>query len=216
MICAKTFRKIFLTLASFLPALLIMAGPASGQAVFRWTDDQGSVGFTDDPSRIPALHREESEAQMRRESTPVREEKKEEPSGAEDAALPGVSPVSLKNISVDEKKETAEKREVSAYDKVLQERPVAVDNLGHDKQYWKNRRKYWERRLETSAALFSQTKRELGLTNQRFDKREYARLKELRERMRETEADIAQAKAMLDGGLAQEARRAGAEPGWVR
>lgn len=216
MICGNKSLKMLLILAAFLPAFLIMPRTASGEAVFRWTDDQGTVGFTDDPSRIPAIYREQSEAKMRRESTPLRAEKTEEPTKAEDAAKPRVPLVSLENIPVDEKKESAEKREVSAYDKVLEAMPVAVDNLGHDKQYWKNRRKHWERRLETSEALLARTKREFGLTNQRFDKREYARLKELRERMRETEADIAQANAMLDGGLAQEARRAGAEPGWVR
>ena len=191
MICGNKSLKMLLILAALFPALSIMAGSASGGSVFSWTNDQGTVGFTDDPSRIPADYREQSEARLRRESTPVREEK-------------------------DEKKETAEKREVSPYVKVIEATPIAVDNLGHDKPYWQNRRKYWERRLETSEALLAQTKREFGTTNQRFDKREYAKLKELRARIRETEADITRAKAMLGGGLAQEARRAGAEPGWVR
>jgi hypothetical protein len=52
--------------------------------------------------------------------------------------------------------------------------------------------------------------------NQRYDSREYKQMKLLRERMDTLEGEIAKAQEMLGGGLAREARKAGAPPGWVR
>jgi hypothetical protein len=212
MSCTKNCRKALLAGAALFPALLVMllpfaVDPARGNAVFRWKDDQGILHFTDDPTTIPEKYRGKSEQEMRREASPVIEQAVEEVP-ANDAPA--------NDAPAEEETAPAEEKGSPAFQEALEATRSDVDNLGHDKQYWQDRRQYWERRLASSEALYAETRREFNLTNQRFDKREYSRLKALRDRMRALEGDIAQAKAMLDGGLAQEARRAGAQPGWVR
>lgn len=215
-----------------LLSLPLTDGSAFGQAVFRWKDNAGVLHFTDDFSSIPAEYRRKSAEETRREATPLTEETLEGPEAkapaddgkarapkvrAHEPGSPGApapaKPPKAPGAATDA---APGKSAPTGYTKALKASRLSVDNLGRDKQYWQDRRTYWERRLATSEALYAKTKREFNLTNQRFDKKEYTKLKELRERMRALETAIADAKAMLDGGLAREARRAGAQPGWVR
>jgi hypothetical protein len=49
-------NKLVLSLAGAALALAL-AGPAAAGALYRWTAEDGTVSFTDDPKRIPERHR---------------------------------------------------------------------------------------------------------------------------------------------------------------
>jgi len=40
-------------------AVLFLASPSFSQQTYRWTDDKGTVHFTDDPSRVPDRYKEQ-------------------------------------------------------------------------------------------------------------------------------------------------------------
>jgi len=49
-------RRWFLALTAIL-AIALLTSPASA-TIYKWTDSQGNVGFTDDPSKIPSAFRD--------------------------------------------------------------------------------------------------------------------------------------------------------------
>ncbi len=196
----RTLLQKFFPAGATLVLLLLVFAPVTASAGFyQWVDDAGTVHFTDDPGQVPEAHLEAATEARHREAARLTEEAVEGETGK---FTPG-------NGEEDEPALTP-----------LQEAVAVtggdVDNHGHDKQYWQDRRQFWGQRLEVSQKLLDETRREFSLTNQRYDRREYKKMKALRERMAELEADVAQALAMLDGGLAHDARRAGAQPGWIR
>ncbi len=211
-------RKWLSTAAILAPTawLLLYAGPASGQAIYRWVDEKNVIHFTDDPGRIPAEHREQSAEELRRESSKLTEEPAEAPAAAPGKKAQQQAEAGTPEEDAEEQTDEAAGQEGSHYTAAVQQAAQEVDNLGRDKTYWQDRRRYWEDRLAVNRRLHAETKREFYLLNQRFDSKEYKDMKALRERMRQLEAAIAEAEEMLASGLAREARKSGAPPGWVR
>ncbi|MDP3938552.1 MAG: DUF4124 domain-containing protein [Deltaproteobacteria bacterium] len=215
----RTLLRNFFPAGAALVLLLIASTPVTASAgVYQWVDDAGTAHFTDDPGQVPDAHRAAATEARRRDAARLTEEAVEgQPPGETAPAPPVVSPAPEDEAG----KSTAGNGEedepaLTPLQEAVAETGGDVDNHGHDKQYWQDRRQFWEQRLEVSQNLLDETRREFNLTNQRYDRREYKKLKALRERMAELETDVVQAQAMLDGGLAKDARRAGAQPGWIR
>jgi hypothetical protein len=206
------------TAAILAPAawLLLSPGPASGQGTYRWVDEDNVIHFTDDPGRIPPEHRQQSAEELRRESSKLIEEPAEAPTAAPGPKAPQQAQPGKTGEGTDEEAGEAAGQEGSPYAAVVQQAEQEVDNVGRDRTFWQDRRRYWEDRLAVNRRLHDKTKKEFYLLNQRFDSKEYKEMKTLRERMRQLEAAIAEAEEMLQTGLAREARKSGAPPGWAR
>jgi hypothetical protein len=144
------------------------------------------------------------------------EETAEAPTAAPGPQAPQQAQPGTTGEGTDEEAGEAAEQEGSPYAAAVQQAEQEVDNVGRDRTFWQDRRRYWEDRLAVNRRLHDKTKREFYLLNQRFDSKEYKEMKTLRERMRQLEAAIAEAEEMLQTGLAREARKSGAPPGWVR
>jgi hypothetical protein len=213
-------RKWASTAAILAPAawLLLAPGSVSGQALYRWVDENNVIHFTDDPGRIPQKYRQESTEELRRESSKLTEEPAKAPSAA-----PGKKERKQAEAGTTEGEGEAEDQtdeaagsEASPYSAAVGQAGQEVDDLGHDKAYWQDRRRYWEDRLAVAQRLHAEEEREFYRLKRRYRTREYKDVKAVRKRMLELEATIAEAQEMLASGLASEARKSGAPPGWVR
>ena len=198
----------------FLPPLLFSVAPTLAQDSFRWVDEQGVFHFTDDPYRIPVQFRA---ASLREAGGDVRspvDEPQDTSAGLEEGKYPGM--IAPRKQMVEGDDDAPPEKGGSPYEEVQPTTTDQFDNQGNDKSFWQSQRQYWENRLKMSRQRYAEARRKFNLTNQRFDKKQYKELKTLRALMRQLEIDIAQAEAMLENGLAREARKAGAPPGWVR
>jgi len=197
--------------AAFAPLILafilILPGSAARAQVYRWTDAQGVTHFTDRAENVPPGSTESVEQTQPQEKQ---------------AAVPPAPPGETKPERESEKPEVpSEARADSDNEAAPAVQPpampdVALDHFGRDETWWRDRRKFWEQRLSDAQRLHDEARREFSRANQRYDSREYKQMKLLRERMEALEKEIAGAQEMLGGGLAREARKAGAPPGWVR
>lgn len=198
----------------FLPPLLFSVAPTLAQDSFRWVDDQGVFHFTDDPYRIPVQFRA---ASLREAGGDVRspiDEPEDTSAVVEERTDPEVIEPRKQMVEGDD--DAPPEKKGSPYEEAYRDEKAEFDNQGNDKSFWQSQRQYWENRREMSRQRYAEARRKFNLTNQRFDKKQYKELKTLRALMRQLETDIAQAEAMLEKGLAREARKASAPPGWVR
>jgi hypothetical protein len=199
-----------------LSALLLASRPGLAQPIYRWIDAGGSVHFTDDPGTIPPEQREASAEEQRRESSKLIEKTDASPAAAPPAKVTTLATTETAQAGGDETDPEDATKAISPYRAAVRKAEEQVDNVGRNKTFWQDRRHYWENRLAVSRRLHAEARREFYLVNQRFDSKEYKRMKALRQRLRRLEVNIAEAEEMLATGLAREARKAGAPPGWVR
>ncbi|HEY5996576.1 MAG TPA: DUF4124 domain-containing protein [Candidatus Deferrimicrobiaceae bacterium] len=94
-------EKIRMSNFAMAAALLLALGAATDARadIFKWTDDQGTLHFTDDPASIPAAKREQSTAPFIKEppksASPAEPANRPAPAAGEPASPPTVvSPVS--------------------------------------------------------------------------------------------------------------------------
>ena len=87
MVPTLTARTWFLALFAIL-AIALVSSPASA-TIYKWIDQQGNVGFTDDPAKIPSAYRdtasEISEADLARR-VPIQ---REDPGDTGEIRIPG-------------------------------------------------------------------------------------------------------------------------------
>ncbi len=178
-----------------LASILILPGSAARAQVFRWTDAQGVTHFTDRAENVPPG------STLSVETTQPEEKQASVPPAPSSETKPTQEP--------DEPEAPAAVQAPATPD-------VTLDHFGRGETWWRDRRKFWEQRLGDAQRLHDVARREFSRANQRYDSREYKQMKFLRERMASLEKEIAGAQEMLGGGLAREARKAGAPPGWVR
>jgi len=181
------------------------------QQTYHWVDAQGGMHFTDNPGAVPPEYRNavggEKEAQSKNETRNIAESPVGNPPGGGGAE--GGRP---KN---DEAKTT--KAALTPYLAAVDSAGTLRDNFGHDESYWRDRKKFWEKRLEDSQRLHEEATRKFNFSLQRhYTANEYQRMKNAKEDMVRLQADVEEAHQMLDAKLKEEARKAGAPPGWVR
>jgi hypothetical protein len=209
--CAEEFKmktkyRFFFAGAVFLSLWLLPARLSFAQAVYHWVDAQGGTHFTDNPDAIPPQYRQGGVS--------------------EDKGVTATAPSSLEsapgsdsgNEEAGPKKEEADtkKEPPSPYEAALQSAGASVDNFGHDESYWRDRKKFWEKRLEESQRLYDEARRQFNLSLQRhYSANQYKQMRNARQDMARLQAEIDKARQTL-AGLPEEARKAGAPPGWVR
>jgi hypothetical protein len=171
-------------------------GFAWGQ-IYKWTDRQGNVHFTDNPSRIPPEYRSKVEAE--RPSPP--------------APLPAPSDDAAKAPPTDS---TAPSESPSA--------APPKDRLGRGSDYWQQLAQYWDTRLQQHIderdrlqLMYNYTRTLARSTRDAFDRgRQQAEIARLEKAIAEVEAQIKKTETMLRTTLPSEARRLGANPDWLK
>jgi hypothetical protein len=172
-------------------------GFAWGQ-IYKWTDRQGTVHLTDNPSRIPPEYRSKVEVEQASPPAPP-------PASSDDAARPPPTEATTPN-----------------------EPPAPApprDRLGRGPDYWQRLAQQWSAKLQQHIQerdrlqlLYDYTR---NLTSyfmwNVFDRgRMYADIARLEKAMAEAEAQIKEAETMLQTTLPLEARRLGANPDWLK
>ncbi len=206
-----------------LASILILPATMARAGVYRWTDAQGGVHFTDSPENIPPEYRAVQEKPPAGSEAPSAA--RADSDNATSKNTPGAPAVAQPEKQAAVEQEPSEETKAkeapdnagaipSGY--VATTPGAALDKFGRDETWWRDRKTFWEQQFADSQRLYNEARREFSRVNQRYDSREYKQMKLLRERMKTLEGEIAKAQAMLDGGLAREARKAGAPPGWVR
>ena len=175
---------------------VVWVGFAWGQ-IYKWTDRQGNMHFTDNPSRIPSEYRSTVEVER-----------------ASPAAPP---PAPTENIS-----EAPPTDDTAAI-----ERPAAAiprDLLGRGPDYWQQLARQWSTQLQQHRherdrlqLLYNYTRQLASNTRDVFDRgRLQADIARLEKAIAEVEAGIKEAETMLQTTLPLEARRLGANPDWLK
>jgi len=171
----------------------LLAGPAVSPAaaiMYQWTAPDGSIGLTDDPGRIPEQYRATAKPYQSPDMPPA----STPPSGA---APESDAPSSVATTAP----ATAD-----------------VDNNGHDRAWWRDRVKTL---TDQRADLTGQRNKLEEKFNQLYyfgteTIGELQLQQSLREQLDDLAGQISDIDQQLTSGLPDEARRAGAPPGWVR
>jgi len=167
-----------------------------GAQIYKWTDRQGNVHFTDNPSRIPAESRANVEEVEQARPPDALAPPNTESTPSPDAATPGEPAV-----------------------------PAAMrDLLGRGPDYWQQLAQQWSSRLQQYRQerdrlqlMYNYTRYLASSTRDVFDRgRIHADLVRLEKALGDTEAQIQQAETMLSTTLPLEARRLGANPEWLK
>lgn len=174
----------------YLQALLgffcLLATSFSYAQIYKWVDDSGTIHFTDDPAKVPGRYWNR-----------VEEEKTIKKEGQKPS---------------DEVKRPKQR---------IQREPT--DRFGRRESWWRDRASKWWVQLENATSQHEGIAREIEEAERVLDKarndgkrRRYRRkIKRLREEDEKYNAQIDEAKHMLNDVLLDEARMAGADPSWL-
>jgi hypothetical protein len=195
---ASNFCRLTLILAFAFASDVFAAG-----GIYQWTDVDGVVHFTDDPGKVPKVYRDTVQ-----EIRPP--EKPDQPKGAPPAA--GSEPESEREAPSNPG--PAPKAEPEG-------RPAApsesVDQRGHDRDWWQQRVQEWQTRKAQAQEKLTDAQERLG--RERFlnpTTGNMKRIQEISDEIARYEEQIREAEHMLTDQLPDEARKAGAPPGWLR
>jgi Domain of unknown function (DUF4124) len=164
--------------------------------IYKWTDGQGIVHLTDNPSRIPPEYRSRAVVEPVTAPASPTTPSDEVTAAPTDPAAPGEPPLS------------APRR----------------DRLGRDSDYWRTLAQQWSTQLQQYTherdrlVLLYRYTRELA--NSTRDASDRARLEaeatRLEKAIAAVEAQINEAETMLETTLPLEARQLGADPDWLK
>lgn len=165
--------------------------------IYRWTDRQGVVHFTDNPSRIP---------------TPYQSSVQVEPS----LPPPGSQELSADHATTALKEEVAPAEPTSSAPR--------QDRLGRGPDYWRGLAQQWSTQLQSYVQererlqlLADYTRHLANATRDVWDRaRLEAEATKLEMALAEVERHIQEAQAMLQTTLPLEAVRLGADPEWLK
>lgn len=175
---------------------LCWTGLVWGQ-IYKWTDRQGHVHFTDNLSRIPSDDRPEVEVERATPLVPLPTPRDGvAPAPPTESAGPGALPAA----------------------------PPPQDRLGRGHDYWQQLAQHWSGRLQQHLQerdrlqlLHSYARQVASYTRDIFDRgRIYADISRLAKAIAETQERINEAEAMLSTTLPLEARQLGANPEWLK
>jgi len=180
--------------------LLVLPVMVCGQEVYKWVDEKGTTGFTDDPALIPERYRDQIQ--------------KKKPSKESPAPPPTTATEAPKPVRPARPQEQADSA------------PGKTDRLGRGEQWWRAKRKEWDDKLAEAqkgcegaqAALRGKAKE---LSDSRFKPDSFRRKlkaekRSLEEKVREWEKQVEEAKDRLDKVLPKEAQDYGADPAWLK
>jgi hypothetical protein len=155
-------------------------------AVFQWTDEQGNVGFTDDPDSIPEKYRQNAE-QLDSKPVPKKPKTNITPALPPDTDPTGTPPMDVDDDGHDEQ--------------WWRER---MQELRHRKEVLLAEKA----RLAEDTGMLGR----LGLGNVE----ENQQAKETEDRIQQLDSEISQIDHELTVVVPEEARKANAPPGWLR
>lgn len=170
----------------------LIAAPLSGARaeVFSYTDAQGNLHFVDSEAKIPPEYRTEKKTiELPAHAAPAGDIPEPEPeAGADESSGPAAGDAA-------------------------RAAPLGRDRDGHDEQWWQRRKEKLEakkRRIEAELAKLDDA---APINVQGFYTRKA--LYERGQKKERLEKELAEVEAQI-AGLREEARRAGAPPGWLR
>ena len=166
----------------------MIAGPVAPvhAEVFSYTDAEGNVHFVDSEAKIPPEHRTRKKT-VELPALPAPAADVSEPEvAADDESVPGPS---------------------------ARAKPVERDRDGHDEQWWRRRRAKLEAKKERIEAELAKLEDAAPINVQGFYTRKA--LYERGQKKERLQKELAGVEAQI-AGLGEEARRAGAPPGWLR
>jgi Domain of unknown function (DUF4124) len=170
---------------AILISFLLFAPSISKAAVYRWQDEKGNVGFTDNPENIPDKYRD-SATLFDGTSLPTKPDE---------------------NTSQSTSPSTGSSEDLNA-----------VDDNGHDEQWWRERIQELHHRKELLLAEKERLTNKINpLGNLGLGSIETNReAKEIKERLEQINSEIETIENDLNVLLPEEARKANAPPGWLR
>ena len=178
-------------------ALLTLSFSAFSQEIYQWVDEKGTLHFTDDLTLVPEKFRD----QVQRKKTP------QEPSPS-----PSTSP--------SPRPQELERRPSS------QTSPDQRDLLGRDEQWWREKVKEWEDKLQVAQKNYEKAYQALRATEKELEdstftpnsvrRRMRAEIKELEEKAKAAEKEVEEAKRMLEKVLPGQAEEDRADPKWLK
>lgn len=174
---------------------LVWMGCAWAQ-IYKWTDRQGIVHFTDNPSRIPAEYQSDVEVER-------------------------VNPPATPAVPSDDDTKAAPSGPAAADDSASS--PRQRDRLGRGPDYWRMLAQQWSRRLQEYARerdrlqpLARYTRQLANATRDVWDRAHLeAEASQLETALTEVQATIKEAETMLQTTLPLEAIQLGADPKWL-
>lgn len=179
----------------YILVFLIFISPVYAQTIYKWTDEKGVIHFSDNLNGVPPAYRDR-----------VTVEKWEDIRKPEDSS-PAPPETPLQN---------------------REERKTDIN--GQNEAYWKERVRLWKKQLQEATENYGKAHEEYirraeGLDSYNFGKmilpqyQQYqmlsSRLKILNEEMAKYQAQMDEAKEMLDK-IAREAEEAKVDPEWVK
>jgi len=187
----------------------LLASQSHGMEVYKWIDEKGTIHFSDFPP-------DKAHQKIYLEEVP-----------------PGVE---LKEAKMPQEKE--EKGMGSSEEEInpLTNNPLisGVDNNGHDRKWWQEKKKWWINREKELIMMINVERRNLNVLRGRARVRQTEidpntgrrivypdimarRLRGARRQtIRDLEKELEHARFMLSTGLKEEARKAGAPLGWLK
>jgi len=171
--------------------LLAFFMPAYSATIYKWVDKEGAVNFTDDLSKVPPAYRNRVETEERKD---VKEEVTPPPPQA------------------------ATRRN--------EQEEMKTDIYGQDESWWRDKVRPWREKLREATEKYEEAKRnyekkseELAQTNfagrsRSQSKWDVMELNRLREEKDKYQAQISEAKAMLEK-FSKEAQESKADPAWL-
>lgn len=185
---------------------LFLAVPASAD-IYRWVDDKGVENFADGEWKVPEKYRQKSRVIREPKAIPLPAER---PTPAETEGSSGEKP----RVEPAKDKGTVEKEKAAS---------GPVDSQGHDEAWWRERVDTLKKKkvelekelasVEAKLGVYGQHAVRLGQGATPEQQQDYVKMAVRRDEIKKELADV---DYQLTNGLADEARKAGAPPGWLR
>lgn len=159
----------------------------SSSGIYTWVDANGQLHITDQLEDVPAKQRAAAEERSNQ------------------GVLPGSGKGTYNQMSND-----------GAAPSTSPPTPSSPPESAQQKAQWQARLKSYQTQSEDAARRIAELEAELLRQRNILPPGHFAHVEEIEAKLEQERARKVEADEMLDGGLADEARRAGVPPGWVR
>jgi hypothetical protein len=184
-----------------IAGLLFFSALASGQEVYKWVDEKGTVHFSDDLGQVPEKYRNQVQKEkLSKEPSPVH-------------PLPPSPTEPPKPMEPGKKAVPASG-------------PGQKDALGRGEEWWRAKVIEWNQKLKTAQRSYEITYNEWKSKEQElqasiskpdsFKRKLKAEIKALEEKVKDLEKQMEEAKNMIENILPKEARDYRANPDWLK
>ena len=182
--------------------LVILAGLAIAQEVYRWTDEKGIVHFTDDPTLVPEKYRGQVQ-----QKTPS----KEPPPAQPTLSLPVEPPKRMEPV-----------RETPPGSPEAGQK----DMLGRGEEWWRATARNWNQKFVTCRTNYENAYNEWKAKEQELEESKFkpdslkkklkSEIRILEEKAKDWEKQMNEAKNMIENVLPNQARDYRANPEWLK